>query len=86
MFVCLFAFLYLEITLLMHNSGVLQKQNSGFEGSWVPAETNLNNEFYSFIVGGQDEASARPLSQFEQELQDNSAFPDFDDQYLVRFR
>lgn len=87
MFVCLFVcFSLCEITLLLYNSGVLQKQNSGFEGSWVPAETNLNNEFYTFIVGGQDEASARPLSQFEQELQDNSAFTDFDDQYLVRFR
>ena len=64
-------------------SGVLNKDNSGFEGSWVPAETNLNNEFFTFIVGGSDEASARPLSQFEQELQDNSASETFDDQYLV---
>lgn len=64
------------------NRGVLFSENSGYEGSWVPAETNLNNEYYSFIVGGRSLNDARPLSRYEQVLQGNA---DTGDQHLWKF-
>ena len=48
----------------------------------MPAETNLNNEFYTFLVGRQDLSEATPLRFFEQRLEDNSGVSDIDDQYL----
>jgi hypothetical protein len=70
------------LCVLDNNRGVLTQENSGFEGSWVPAETNLNNEYFTFIVGGDSLENARPLSLYEQSLQGNA---EVGDQYLWNF-